>query len=202
PTDGKILLPTLKELPASGVMLKGGAKVTATRSVDGIVVQLPGKVTDPDVSVARLEFPGALTITQKPYATPDTDGTLTLLALDADPFGAVGGNIIVQGTGSTAYLTHWKLPNYRIEYRVKTGKTGKWKVMAEVAASKATRISLKVGKSSQSIDIPATGGELKWKTVPLGEIELPEEAVIEIKPDATKWHPIQLRKIILTPIKG
>ncbi|MCH7228459.1 alpha-L-fucosidase [Haloferula sp. A504] len=201
PADGKILLPTLKELPSAGVMLKGGATVTAERTVDGVVVHLPGGATDPDISVARLEFPGPLTVTQQPYATPDADGTLTLLALDADAFGAVGGNIQVEGTGAAAYLTDWKLPNYRVEYRVQTGKAAKWKVEAEVAAAVPAKLSLKVGESSQTVEIPATGDGLSWETMPMGEIELPaEEAVIELKPMPDHWNPIQLRKLTLTPV--
>ena len=118
PVDGKILLPTLKELPTAGVMLKGGAAVTAERSANGVVIHLPGTTTDPDVSVARLDFPGALTITQEPFNTPAADGTLTLPAFDADPHGAVGGNIRIEGSGADAYLTDWRQHEYRVECHV------------------------------------------------------------------------------------
>jgi alpha-L-fucosidase len=200
PSNGKILLPTLKELPTAGSMLKGGAIVTAERTADGIVIQLPGSATDPDVSVARLEFPGTLTITQEPFNTPAADGTLTLPALDADPYGAVGGNIRVEGTGADAYLTDWKQQDYRVEYRVKTGKVAKWNIQAEFAASEATKLCVRVGEATQVIDIPATGGELAWTTIPLGIIGLPaEEAVIELKPEPGQWKPIRLRKVTLQP---
>jgi alpha-L-fucosidase len=200
PADGKILLPTLKEVPANAAMLKGGATLTAERTADGIVVQLPMVATDLDVSVARLDFSGPLTITQQPFNTPDPNGTLTLPALDADPHGAVGGNIRVEGTGSTAYLTDWKQRDYRVEYRVKTDKAAAWTIQAEVAAPGATKLMVTVGKSSLTIDIPATGPDLTWKTIPLGEIELPaEEAVIQLKPDPDHWHPIHLRTLTLTP---
>ncbi len=200
PTNGKILLPTLKEVPSSGWMLEGGAAVTAERTADGIVVQLPGKATDPDVSVARLEFPGTLTITQEACNTPSSDGTLTLPALDADPHGAVGGNIRVEGSGAEAYLTDWKQHEYRVEYHVKTGKAAKWNIQAEIAATEPTQLILTVGESSQTIDIPATGGDLTWKTIPLGTIELPaEEAVITLKPVPDHWKSIHLRKLTLQP---
>jgi len=200
PDDGKILLPTLKELPTSGALLKGGASVTAESNTDGIVVHLPGAATDPDISVVRLEFPGTLTITQQPFNTPDADGTLTLPALDADPHGAVGGNIRVEGSGVEAYLTDWKQPGYRIEYRVATGKPGKWSINAELAAPEASRLHIKAGPSTNSVEIPATGSGLTWKTIPIGTIELPaEESVIELKPDPQHWKPVRLRKLTLTP---
>jgi hypothetical protein len=154
PADGKILLPTFKELPTSGVLLKGGAAVTAERTADGIVIQLPGKATDPDVSVARLEFPGALTITQEPCNTPAADGTLTLPALDADPHGAVGGNLRIEGSGANAYLTDWKQQEYRVEYHVKTGKAAKWNIKAEIAAAEPAKLSSNRRQSTQPSTSP------------------------------------------------
>lgn len=200
PADGKILLPTLKGLPRSGVLLKGGAAITAERTTDGIVLHLPGTATDPDVSVARLEFPGALTITQEPYNTPDADGSLTLPALDADPHGSVGGNIRVEGSGATAYLTDWKQQSYRVEYHLKTGKAAKWNLTAEIAATEPTKLSIRVGTDTHTIDIPATGEGMTWKTIPLGTIELPaEEAILELKPAGDGWKPIHLRTLKLDP---
>lgn len=198
PEDGTILLPTLEELPERGVLLKNGSPVTAKRSPDGVVVHLPGEAPDLDVSVARLEFSGPLTITQAAFATPDPDGAITLLALDADPFGATGGNIEVEGTGPEAYLTNWKHANYRLEYHLKSGRAGKWKVEAEIAAPGPVQLKMKVGDSVQTVDIPATGGELQWKQVPLGLAELPEEeTILELKPEGENWQPINLRKIRL-----
>ncbi len=200
PADGKILLPTLKELPTSGVLLKGGAAVTAERSADGIVLQLPGSATDPDVSVARLDFPGPLTITQEPYNSPAADGSITLPALDADPHGAVGGNIRVEGSGAGAYLTDWKQQDYRVEYHLKTGKVAKWNITAEIAATEPTKLNLRVGKATHTIDIPATGKGTTWKTIPLGTIELPaEETILELKPVPDHWKPIHLRTLKLEP---
>jgi len=99
PADGEILLPTLQELPFRGSVLADGAEVSAENSADGVVVLLPGESRDPDVSVVRLDFPAGLTISQQPYATPSADGTITLLAHDADPHGATGGNIRVECSG-------------------------------------------------------------------------------------------------------
>jgi len=199
PADGKILLPTLKEIPTSATMLKGGATVTAERSQEGAVIQLPGKATDPDVSVVRLEFPGSLTITQTSYIAPAADGTLTLLAQDADPHGATGGNVRIAGSGATSYLTDWTRANYRVEYHIKTGKPGKWSVQAEVTAPKAAKLNLTIGKATLTADIPATGND--WKTISIGTIELPaEEAALVLKPVRKDWSPIELRKLTLTPV--
>ncbi len=200
PEDGKILLPTLHELPSSGTVLAGGATVAAERTVDGIVVSLPGDAPDPDVSVVRLDFPGALTITQQPFAIPDENGNITLLAHDADPHGATGGNISVEGSGTEAFLTDWKHQGYRLEYRVKTGKAGPWVVTAEIAAAQPVRLNLVVGEESVPVEIPATGSADTWKTLELGTIHLPEEeTVIQWLPDSQNWNPIQVRVVGLSP---
>lgn len=202
PADGKILLPTLEGLPSGGKLLADGAAVTAELTSDGVVVHLPGEARDPHVSVARLDFSGSLTISQQPYATPGVDGVITLLAHDADAFGATGGNIRVEGTGSDAYLTDWTIPRYRLEYRVMTGNVGKWRVEAEVAAEKPVSIRLNVGKASQKVEIPKTGAGLTWQTITLGELELPaEESVIELKSVRKHWSPLHVRKVTLTPVK-
>ncbi|MFU8848534.1 MAG: alpha-L-fucosidase [Opitutales bacterium] len=201
PKDGSLLLPTLEELPESGTLLHTQIPVSAERSPDGIVLHLPGEAPDPDVSVVRLDFSGPITVTQAPYATPDADGNITLLALDADPFGATGGNIEVEGTGAEAFLTNWVRSGHRVEYRLKTGTPGKWKVTAEVAADEASQLQLSVDQEkSHLIDIPAGGTQQDWNTVSFGIVELPaEEAVIELKPEAENWKPIQVRKLMLTP---
>jgi hypothetical protein len=175
------------------------AALVAERTPDGVIIQLPGSATDLDVSVARLEFPG--TLTQQPFNTPDAEGTLTLPALDADPHGAVGGNIRVEGTGDTAYLTDWKQSDYRVEYCVKTDNAANWTIQAEIASTEATRLTVSVGNSSHTIDVPATGSGLTWTTIPLGSIALPaEETVIQLKPAAESWKPIHLRKLTLQPL--
>jgi len=201
PVDGKILLPTLEELPVGGKVLADGASISAERTADGTVVQLPGEARDPDVSVIRLDFAGGLTISQRPYATPGADGVITMFAHDADPHGATGGNIRVEGSGPEAYLTDWKRAQYRVEYRVMSGKVGKWRVEAKIAATKPSGLSLNVGKDSQPLQIPETGPDLTWLTIPLGMIELPaEESVIELKADSENWHPIHVRKLKLIPV--
>ena len=201
PADGKVLLPTLQELPTAGKLLANGTKITAERSSDGVIVHLPGAATDPDISVARLDFSTPLTITQQAFVSPAADGSISLLAHDADPHGVVGGNIRVEGSGTDAYLTGWTRPQYRVEYQLKTGKAGKWAVMAEVAAPEASKLTIGLAKSPTPAEIPATGPNLTWKTVKLAEIVLPAgESTLELKPVEKDWKPIHLRRLQLTPL--
>lgn len=201
PTDGKLLLPTLKELPTAGKLLKTGGSVTSSITPDGLVVQVPEKATDPDVSIIRLDFPGTVTITQEPFVTPAADGTLTFAPADADAHGHHQGNIQLRDSGPNAYLTDWESPEWRLEYRLKTPQAGKWAVEAEVATPDGAKLILAVGKTLTPAEAPATGPGLTWKKVPLGTIELPAgETGFDLKAEKDGWNGISIRHLILTPI--
>jgi len=200
PEDGKILLPTVKETPSGGRLLAGGKPVAWKPTDDGLVVELPGAAPDPDVSVVRLDFPGAITVTQEPFIAPDAAGRITFGPLDADAHGHWDGNIQVRGTGKDAYLTDWTNPKWWLEYQIKTPKAQKWKVSAEVAAPEPAKLTLEVKKTSTPAEIAATGPGLTWKKVALGTIELPAgETGFEIKGVNENWKGLSIRDLWIEP---
>lgn len=73
PADGKILLPGIAQAPRSGRLLAGGAAVATAVTAEGLVVTLPGRAPDPDVSVAALEFAGPIEIAEATIA-PSAEG--------------------------------------------------------------------------------------------------------------------------------
>ncbi|MGL4399780.1 MAG: alpha-L-fucosidase [Luteolibacter sp.] len=200
PEDGKLLLPTLKETPVSGRILSSSQGLKATATSDGLVVTLPGKATDPIISVAVLEFDRPLTITQQPFVTAGADGNIHLDAFAADLHGGYTGTIKLEGSGETARLTHWQDPNWRVEYVVSAPDTGTWQIEAEVIAPAAVHLLVKSGKKESKVAIPATDSDTGFKTVPLGKIELPAgQASFEIKGDKAGWKPVQIRQVTLKP---
>jgi len=201
PADGKLLLPTLKEKPISGKVMKTGASVTAESSAEGVVVTLPGQATDPNISVVALEFQGPLTITQQSSVAPGADGNIELDAFTADLHGGYTGTIRVEGSGKQAMLSDWKLPEWWVEYMVNSPTAKEWKISAEVAGAAKVKLNVGVGKTKSDVEIPATGGDDKWNTVSLGTIKLPKgESALQIHPVKAGWTPIKIRKITLTPV--
>ena len=81
PTDGKILLPGIKQAARSGRLLAGGAAVASSVTAEGLLVTLPGSAPDPDVSVAALEFDGPIEVKDAAPLPTDTGASGTL----ADP---------------------------------------------------------------------------------------------------------------------
>lgn len=202
PADGRVLLPTVAETPRAARLLAGDAAVSTEASPEGLVVRLPATAPDPDVSVVRLDFPGAVTVTQEPFVTPGPDGRVTFGAADADAHGHWDGNIQLQDSGPNAYLTDWKNPKWKLEYALKIPAAGKWAVTAEVAAPVTTPLILAVGKIETPVEVPATGPDLTWKTVSLGTIDLPAgETAFELRGAPTGWKGLSLRNVWLTPAR-
>ncbi|MBC8010553.1 MAG: alpha-L-fucosidase [Burkholderiales bacterium] len=200
PADGRVLLPTVAQAPRAARLLAGSAAVSTKPSPEGLVVLLPTSAPDPDVSVVRLDFPAAVTVTQEPFLTPGPDGRVTFGAADADAHGHWDGNIQLRDSGPDAYLADWKNPKWKLEYALKTRAAGKWTVSAEVAAPVATPLVLAVGKTETPAAVEATGPGLAWKTVTLGVIELPAgETAFELRGAPKGWKGLSLRHVWLTP---
>lgn len=85
PADGKILLPGVKTAATSGRLLANGRAVSSALTPAGLVVTLPGAAPDADVSVAALEFSGAVRVVEAVIRSADTSSSGTLLDPSANP---------------------------------------------------------------------------------------------------------------------
>ena len=81
PSDGKIILPDIKQAPRAGRLLAGGAAITTATGANGLLVTLPGSAPDPDISVVALEFDRPVEITNAAPLPTDSGASGTL----ADP---------------------------------------------------------------------------------------------------------------------
>jgi alpha-L-fucosidase len=199
PADGNILLPTLQTIPVSARVCATGEGVGFTATPDGVLLHLPGRAPDPDVSVVRVELASAPVVTQKPYSEPGTDCVFHLGALDADTHGSLAGNIALEGSGPEAVLARWHSPEFRVEYALKTPAAGTWRVSSEIRASGRVLVRLKCGANEVPAEVPATPGV--FESVSLGEIALPAgECTLEILAEKEGWSPIDVRNVTLSPV--
>lgn len=207
PMNGKILLPHLEQSPINGAVLADKVPVKTALTPEGLVVNLTGSARDSNVSVVALNFQKAIVITNDGLPTVGKDGSIVIAAFDANAHGTVSGNIELIGSGFNAYLSNWN-KNSKVEYIFRTPEVRKWKVTAEVVATKASKLKLVTKKHANSdkkeipVEIAVTGKPGKWKKIDLGTLDLPAgETYFELIPVAKDWNPIELKKVILTPVK-
>lgn len=203
PADGKILLPTLREKPNSGRLLARPGELSFQSTSEGLLIRLTGAAPDPDVSLARLDFPGAITVTQLPYNLPGPDGRIEMGVADADFHGGAEGNFAIVGSGADAYATEWKQASWSVEYVVRAPKAGRWKVSAELGAEQPAKLTVGIKqKPPVTADISVTGDANSWRVVDLGELDLPAlETTLQLKPVREGWQGgPRLRRLWLTPV--
>ncbi|MDX6765234.1 MAG: alpha-L-fucosidase [Candidatus Methylacidiphilales bacterium] len=201
PEDRRILLPTVTSTPRTAKFLAGGAAASCKKTPEGLMVELPEKATDADVSVIRLDFTAPVSVTQEPFITPGPDGRVVFRALDADANGHYDGNIQVRGSGADTYLTDWKNPKWSLEYQLKTAKAATWNVLAEVAAPEATALEVEAAKKISPVKIEATGPGLSWKKIALGTIDLPVgETSFVLRGAKEGWKTLSVRHLWLEPV--
>lgn len=137
------------------------------------MLTLPKTAPDPDISIIRLDFPGAITIDMEPFITVDKQGRIHFTAQDADAHGDYGGNIQLHNTDPDAYLSDWNNAKWYLEYELKTPMAKRWMVTAEISTPDKAKLNLEANKVAMPIEIEPTRPDLTWKTIPLGVIELP-----------------------------
>ena len=204
PADGCIVLPTVQEVPSAGRLLADAATlVSFERTIQGLTVKLPKNAPDADISVVRLDFPGAVNVTQLGYNLPGADGRIENGVIDADLHGGADGNFTVVGADADAYLTNWADSGWSLEYPVCVPKAGRWRITAEVATALTAKLTLNVKqKPVVSVELSSTGGTSEWKTVELGVLEFPaKETSLQLKALKEGWHGgPNLRRLWIEPV--
>ena len=204
PKDGKLVVPGLKNAAECAYLLSDSKKapLATAMSEDGLVVTLPGVAPDPVCSVVVLKVKGALNIEVQPIAQ-EADGKLTLSANDAILHGELKleqrhtkGNL----KAATSNIGFWLKPQDWVEWPVKIGKSGKFKVSAEIASQGSGSFQIVSGNQKLVAKAPNTGDYAKFKKVDLGVMELPAGKMgIAIKPVKEGWTPFNLRDLTLAP---
>jgi len=199
PKDGRLVLPGLSQQPSAGALLANGVAVTAQASAEGLVVNLPEHATDPEISVVRLQFPGAVTLNEYP---PDADGRIVLTALDADRTGGRTGNFKLSSSGADTYVADWKDADWTLDYRVTVPTAGSWQVSAEFASAEPSKLILRSTKTIAKITVPSGADATRWHTEALSTLNLPAgEQTLQLQGEKDGWKVgPNVRRLWLTPV--
>ena len=198
PTNGQLVVPGLQNTVTSARLLAGGKALKFTRTEGGVTVTVPETAPDKISSTVVLMITGAPEVNAASKVVLETDGTVRLLASQAQLHGAL------QYDGSTDCIGYWMNPNDTLSWKVKVSQPGKFKVTAELGAINSGKFEVIVGEQKLSSAVPSTGSYTVFKAVDMaGELELPgsDTMTLTVKPVTAGWSPMNLRSLTLQSSK-
>jgi alpha-L-fucosidase len=200
PENGKLIVPGLKNLPAS-IMLLGSGETLSARSEDGsLVITLPANAPDPYASVLKLEIDGDLNVDAVMPGQGD-DGSAELTPSFADVHNrGYGEKIKLEKKDGKSIIKNWVEDRAWLSWTFKVDRPGLFKVCAEVAAGADANLTFGLRDGDKTAcTAKATGGEFELQE--LGEISLDAPGVyhLELRPVRDQWTPVALGSVILKP---
>lgn len=200
PTDGKLVIPGLRNRVESASMLVGGKQLTTSSSGDSVVVDVPAVAQNVYSTTVVLKVKGALDVVQPEFSVSQSaNGNL-----DLNPNDAVihGDQVQVEGSAGNENFGFWLEPADWVEWSFRMVKPGRYKISAEIASLGSPEFMVDYGVKQLKITAPKTGDYQKFVNVDLGTIDItdPGKATIAIRPVAQGWVPINLRTLKIRPI--
>lgn len=197
PTDGRLLVPGLKNSVESATLLATKQKLRAVSGADGVTLMLPAQAPDSISSTILLRLKGEPEI-EGALLTQMADGTLTLPASEA----IVHGNQLNYETGGGKdNLGYWITPTDWAEWQFNTTHPGRYNVTAEIAATGSGSFNLGVDGQTLKGAAPVTGDYIKFQTLNLGVVQLTKtgKTSLSVHPIKEGWQPMNLKSITLKP---
>lgn len=204
PSDKTLLIPGLKNKVRDARLMANQQQLTTESSPDGVIVHLPAQQLDAIDTVLVIDVDGPLDIA-KVLPKPAANGALTLPAQSADihnPGQNAGAR--VESKYGKPNIGFWLDPKSWIEWSFKIDKPGTYNATIEVAVpGDHVSVNVAIGDRQIPVELPKTGDYGKYKKASIGpfSLERPGIFTIQVKPVAKGWRPINLRSIVLEPVK-
>jgi alpha-L-fucosidase len=197
PSDGKLLIPGLRNEVRSAWLLAADKTLNATAGDSGVVVEVPSERLDPIDTVVVIEVKGVLNV-EAVLPGQEADGTLVL---PADLAEIHGGGAQLEAVGGRPNIGYWTNARDWLSWRFKLSKPGRFDVTASIATpAESSKFELAVGDQKLIAEVAGTGSYQTFTTVKLGAIELKQSTdELTIKPVRDQWQAINLRSITLKP---
>lgn len=199
PNDERLVVPGLKNEVREAALLAGGTRLTASRTPEGVIVNVPATAPDPVSSTVVLRIAG------EPEVEPvllgqEPDGSIKLPASEAI---CHGGQIQYESGGGKDNLGYWTNPDDWAEWQFKVHRTGRFKVMAEIAAEGSGKFTVQAGGSTVTTAAPVTGSYTRFQTVEVGTMEIatPGKTSLQVRAVRDGWKPLNLKSLTLRPIE-
>jgi len=198
PTDGKLVVPGLKNSVKSARLLAGGRKLKANNTAEGVEIKVPATAPDKISSTVVLKIKGAPDIAVTPI-TQESDGSVRLMASEAD----LHGGLQYESGHGKDNIGYWWNAEDTASWAFKIDRPGQFEVSVDIAALESAKFEVLIGEQKLSSTSPATKDYTKFKRTNLnGTFDLGAGSVtLTVKPVAEKWQAMNLRSLTLQPTK-
>ncbi len=196
PTDGLLKVPGLANKIRSVEALAGGVKLEVGSTPAGPVIHLPSSPLDPVCSTLRVLIEGSPVVVETPV-TPDKDGVIQLLPLDA----RYEGEVKSEEHHGQANIGYWTNAKDSVSWKVKADHEGRYLVRIEASAPAEGSVLQIQGVGKLAYSVPCTGSYESFKTTKVGEVTLQKDAEFELslRPVVDGWKAVNVRKVELVP---
>ncbi len=201
PQDGKLLVPGLRNSVAGAKLLAEGRKLATSPTPDGVTINLSAQAPDTIDTVVVLEVKGQPLSIEPVLPGPASDGSVTLSAESADIHSPPEGTAPrVETIENVPNIGYWTDARAWVGWQFKIAHPGRFDVVAAVAGGKC---EVTLADQKLTAEIPDTGGYQKFQTITLGQLEIkqPGTCSLAIKPVAGQWQAVNIRSIVLKPLK-
>lgn len=198
PQDGELLVPGLRNEVDGAKLLATGEKLKARSTEDGVVVTVPAKALDPIDTIVVLDVNGQVEV-EKVLPKQAQDGTMELPVMLAE----IHGGAQVEDIDGKPNIGFWTSQETWIHWDFEITRPGRFTVTAQIACPGDSKFEITVGDEKLTAQAPNTGDYHAFKTLTLGPLSIDKagKCQLSVKPVAGRWTAINLRDIVLKPVK-
>jgi len=203
PQDGKLHVPLLNAKATAWLLADPKTKLATSSTDQGLVIELPRTAPDENATVIVLDPAGPLKVASMPPPKQSADGTIRLMAIDADVTGGAG----IAGDREPN-IGHWNSKKDIVSWKTEVDRPGKFDVslLYSMTADRAgATFTFSVGDQKLSGTVEATRNANTYKDMKLGTVEIRQLGLttFTITPDSVPegGSVMNLRSVTLTPAK-
>ncbi len=200
PENGMLIVPGLKNEVLSAHLLSSEASLSFKSTEGELIITVPPEAPDPINSVVVIEIEGEPEVMSN-MPQQGADGIVELPArLGFIHNRGYGEHALLSDFTKDGYITNWVEPQARVEWIFALANPGNYRLELEYRTSEDASLTAQIGEAATDIELPAsseafTKGEY-------GPFIIPESGnlVLQLKPKAEGWNPVDLKKVRLIPM--
>jgi alpha-L-fucosidase len=201
PANGKLVVPVRNKAKKAYLLANSNKSFSTIASEEGLVVSLKGDAPDAINSVVLLELIGAPDAIAPKAFGQNKDGVVEFITESAEFENLQGFGI--KYNSSKDCVGSWKNEQERVYWVFALDKPGTFKVEVQTAGTADSEFTVEINGQTKDVKIPATGSSEIFKPLEIGTFEIkdPGSYKITFKPVLGAWQAINLKDVVMTPIK-